>query len=81
MEKVLMKFLKKPMNCLATSSSSLAVTLPVEKPVLMGCSTQSMLVRWCHPHGLGTGLYVPYCHRNGPFSCRKPSRDEQPGYE
>ena len=22
---------------------------------------------------------VPYCHKKGPFSCRRPSSDEQPG--
>lgn len=33
----------------------------------------------CHDHGFSTGLYVPYCHRNGPFSWRRPSREEHPG--
>lgn len=27
----------------------------------------------------GTGLYVPYFHERGPFSCKKPARLEHPG--
>ena len=30
---------------------------------------------------MGTGRYVPYCQIKGPFSWRRPSRDEQPGYK
>jgi hypothetical protein len=75
------KFFQKPMNWAATSSSLVAVTLPVEKPVPTGCSTQMTLVSVCQLQGLANGLNVPYCHRKGPFSCRSPSKDEQPGYD
>jgi hypothetical protein len=29
--------------------------------------------------GFRTGLWVPFCHRKGPFSWRRPANDEQPG--
>ncbi len=61
MENVLTKFFQKPMNCCATSSSLVAVTLPVENPVPTGCSTQTTLVNRFHAQGLGTGWNVPYC--------------------
>ena len=36
-------------------------------------------VRLVHDIGFFTGRKVPDCHRNGPFSWKRPSKDEQPG--
>jgi len=74
-----MKFFQKPANCCAASSLLVAVGSPCEKPVPTGCSTHTMLVSVAQFHGLYTGFGVPYCHEIGPFSCKKPSREEHPG--
>lgn len=74
------KFAQNSMNCTATSSSSWAVGVPCEKPVPTGWSTQMTFVRRFHPYGFWTGANVPSCQRKGPFSWRRPSRDEHPGW-
>jgi hypothetical protein len=39
-----------------------------------------MLVRFAQFQGLYTANgALPYCHEMGPFSCKKPSSEEQPG--
>ena len=35
-----------------------------------------MFVRLVQLKGFGCGAYVPLCHKNGPFSWRRPSREE-----
>ena len=69
----------KPRNWAATSSSLLALGTPRVKPVPTGCSTHSIFAARFHANLLGTGLNVPGCQRNGPFSCSRPSSELQPG--
>jgi len=38
-----------------------------------------MLVKLAQVYGFSTGAAVPACQLIGPFSCQKPSMDEQPG--
>lgn len=42
-------------------------------------SKTTYFVKLTHVHGFFTGAKVPYCHRKGPFSCSKPSRELHPG--
>ena len=40
---------------------------------------QITLASLCHEYAFGEGRKVPGFHMKGPFSCMKPSREEQPG--
>lgn len=72
-------FFQNPANCSATSSSLVAVGIPLLNPVPTGCSTQTTFVRLFHAQSFLTGLKVPYCQMKGPFSWRRPSRELHPG--
>lgn len=73
------KFSQKPRNCWATSSSEVAVGVPWEKPVPMGWSIQTTLVRWCQLHLLAKGRKTPGCQRKGPLDWVSSPIEEQPG--
>lgn len=53
--------------------------VPREKPVPTGCSTYKTADRLVQLYSLTIGFAVPVAQLNGPFSCKRPSKLEQPG--
>jgi hypothetical protein len=70
---------RKPTSCADTSCSFAAAGAPADQPVPSGLSIQSTLDRFVQLYGFCVGAACPNCHEIGPFSCRRPSSEEQPG--